>query len=146
MMNLLRSIRRAAAADPRKRQQHEPSLAIAVLMIELMRMDGHEHERELARLLSLLQQRLGLDDVNLRKLVERARQEASMALDIQQFTRAIVAEFDTEERIGMLADLWRLALADQHLDPREEQLLRRIGELLGLSHRQFIRAKLAAAS
>ncbi|RMG92438.1 MAG: TerB family tellurite resistance protein [Zetaproteobacteria bacterium] len=146
MMSLLRSIRRTLETSSQERQQHEPALAIAVLMIELMRMDGHEHDCELTRLRSLLQQRLGLDDMQVHKLIERARHEANMALDIQQFTRAIVAELNTEERIGMLADLWRLAWADQHLDPQEEQLLRRIGELLGLSHRQFIQAKLTADS
>jgi len=66
------------------------------------------------------------------------------ALDLHQFTSVVVKGFSTEERIGILVELWAVALADGFVDPYEEQLIRRMADLMGLHHSQFIAAKVAA--
>jgi uncharacterized tellurite resistance protein B-like protein len=43
-----------------------------------------------------------------------------------------------------LVALWQVALADGRLDRFEEYALRKLGDLLHLSHADFIQAKLAA--
>ena len=40
--------------------------------------------------------------------------------------------------------LWRIAYADEHVDRLEEHLVRKIANLLHVSHRDYIAAKLAA--
>ena len=40
--------------------------------------------------------------------------------------------------------MWAIAAADGDADSHEEQLIRRVSELLYVSHGDFIRAKLAA--
>ncbi len=63
---------------------------------------------------------------------------------MHQFTSRLVRGFSTDERVEILQRLWRVAMADGHVDPYEEQLLRRIADLLGIHHRQYIEARLAA--
>ena len=44
----------------------------------------------------------------------------------------------------LIEQIWRIILADDDVDKYEEHLVRRIAELLYVSHRDFIRAKLIA--
>ncbi|MGY0640578.1 MAG: tellurite resistance TerB family protein, partial [Paraglaciecola chathamensis] len=48
-------------------------------------------------------------------------------------------------RRGIIDGLWKIAYADDVLDPEEEHMIRRVADLLYVSHSQFIQSKLAAA-
>lgn len=130
------------ASTPRK--EHDIALAVAALMIEIMRMDGRLEKAEHEQVLQLLQQRFQLTDEDIHALVEHAGATAEQALDLHQFTSVVIRHYSTAERQDIIADLWRVAIADGHIDPYEEQLIRRTSELIGLPHRQFIEAKLQA--
>ena len=39
--------------------------------------------------------------------------------------------------------MWQVAYADDHLDPIEEAVIRKVAELLYVNHSEFIRAKLS---
>lgn len=41
--------------------------------------------------------------------------------------------------------MWLVAFADQHLDPVEEAIIRKVAELLYVNHSDFIRAKLTVS-
>ncbi len=41
----------------------------------------------------------------------------------------------------MLESIWRVALADGRIDKYEEQLIRRIADLLHLHHREYMQAR-----
>ncbi len=129
-------------AAPRKK--HTIVLAVAALMTEIMRMDGRLEKTEHEQILHLLQQRFQMDEAEIRALIERAQATAEQALDLHQFTSVIIQHYSTAERQDIIADLWSVAMADGHVDPYEEQLIRRTSELIGLGHRQFIAAKLEA--
>ena len=46
------------------------------------------------------------------------------------------------DKVLLVENLWRLALADDHLDKYEEQMIRKTADLLYVSHSDFIRTKL----
>ena len=46
------------------------------------------------------------------------------------------------QRVALIEAMWRIALADNRLDRYEEHLIRKVAELLYVSHRDFIGAKL----
>ena len=64
------------------------------------------------------------------------------AHDIYQFTSKIDATFSPERKVGLIEELWRAAYSDSVLHEYEEHLIRRVADLLHLSHSQFIAAKL----
>ena len=51
--------------------------------------------------------------------------------------------FSAPEKVDLFSCLWQVAYADGRIDKYEEHLLRRIADLLHISHRDFIRTKLA---
>lgn len=144
MIDRLRQMWKKAAKSPQGRRQHDVSLAVAALMVEIMRLDGKLAEAEHSEIVVALEQRFGLSESEIHELVEQAKQEADQALDMHQFTSVVVKGFSTDERVGILTELWRVAMADGHVDPYEEQLIRRIADLLGVHHRQLIQAKIVA--
>ncbi len=86
---------------------------------------------------------LGSDEVA--EIVELAHEESREATSLHQFTRLINDSHELEDKKRLMTALWQVAYADGRLDKYEEQLLRRIAELLHLRHPEFIQAKHAAA-
>jgi len=144
MIDKLKKMWKKAADSPVDDRQHEVSLAVAALMVEIMRMDGKLQESERNEIIQRLQQRFGLGDAEVDALLMQATEQVEQALDMHQFTTVVVKGFSTDERITILSELWAVALADGHVDPYEEQIIRRMADLMGLHHSQFIQAKLAA--
>lgn len=121
-------------------------LAVATLMVELMALDGRLDAAEQSAIISALKRHGRLDESEAARLIDQAQQHREHCSDIQRHTRQIIKQWSTEQRAAILADFWRIAFADGHADPYEEQLIRRIAELLGISHRQFIEGKISAGS
>lgn len=144
MIQKLKQMWKQAAASPEASKKHDVSLAVAALMVEIMRMDDKLEDAEHSAIMLALEQRFGLSEDEIHVLIEQAKQEVDQALDMHQFTSIVVKGFSTEQRIEILSQLWSVAWADGHIDPYEEQLLRRIADLLGLHHSQYIKAKIAA--
>lgn len=144
MIRKLQKLWRNAAETPLEKRQHEVSLAVTALMVEVMRMDGKLDEAERSEIVLAIKKRFGLSKAEVHELIEVASREADQALDLHQFTSTVVISFSTTQRQEILVELWGVAMADGTVDPYEEQLLRRMAELLGLHHREFIQAKVAA--
>ncbi len=133
-----------AVADDGKVQHHKLQLACAALLFELTAADQHSSPEELTLLRSMLGDTFQLDEQALEQLWELAQREAKSATSLYQFTSLINAGFDYPQKTALLEQLWKLAFADNRLDSHEEHLIRKIADLLYLSHGDFIRAKLAA--
>ena len=144
MIRKLQTLWKKAAETPKAKREHEVSLAVTALMVEVMHMDGKLDEAERSEIVLAVEKRFGLSQAEVHELIELAAIEVEQALDLHQFTSAIVKSFSTDERIKILTELWCVAMADGRVDPYEEQLLRRMAELMGLHHSQFIQAKIAA--
>ncbi|MDQ6970686.1 MAG: TerB family tellurite resistance protein [Mariprofundus sp.] len=144
MIQKLKQMWKKAAESPVDDRQHEVSLAVAALMVEIMRMDGQLQDTERNEIIRRLQQRFALDVAEVDALIKQATEKVEQALDMHQFTSVVVKGFSTDERLTILTELWAVALADGHVDPHEEQIIRRMADLMGLHHTQFIQAKIAA--
>lgn len=127
-----------AAADPLA-----PRLAVAQLLLELARADFARDDQELALIGEHLARAYGLDAAQLEELLRRAEQRVTQLVSLHESLAAINEALSPEEKRELLAMLWRVAYADGKLDKHEEALLRRLSEMLFLSHADFIREKLA---
>jgi len=72
-----------------------------------------------------------------------AREEADSAVDHYQFVSMIKEHVDYEQRCELVRMMWSLSLADGERHHLEEHRIRRLAELLHVSHSDFIRAKLS---
>ena len=127
--------------DADKRQ-----LATAALLIEVASADHSVDPGELDRIKSILQQKFGLDTEQLNLLTELARSEQDEATSLYQFTQLINEHCNPEDKFKLITAMWEVAFADDTIDKYEEHLIRRVSDLIYVSHSDFIRAKHAAQS
>ncbi len=122
---------------------HQTNLASAALMIEVMNSDHQIDEREFAAILDALQSSLDVTEEELHELAELAKDQAHQATSLYEFTRLINDNFDYEKKCELIQNMWKIAFSDDELDKYEEHLIRRVAELIYVSHSDFIRTKLA---
>ncbi len=117
-------------------------LATAALLFEVARADYHLDDSEVALLRELLQRRFYLADADLDELMRLAREEAESSVDHYRFVSLVKEHFDYGQRCELVRMMWALSLADGEQHHLEEHRIRRLAELLHVSHSDFIRAKL----
>ncbi len=129
----------SAAAAERRMQ-----VAAAVLLVEVARSDASFSDAERQAVLESVRRRFGLDAAQAQEVLALAEAESHDAHDIYQFTSTIDATFTLEQKLRLIEELWRAAYSDSKVHEYEEHLIRRVCDLLHLSHSQFIAAKLRA--
>ena len=117
--------------------------AAAALLMEVARTDGNVDERERMLLLRAIREHWKLDEEEMEDIVAELRERVEAATDLFEFTSPLRESWDPETRVRLIYDMWSVAAADGHVDVHEEQLIRRVADLLYVSHGDFIRAKLA---
>ena len=131
--------------DAPDNSQHR-KLVTAALMIEMARADGQVTEIELDQIKQMLEQRFDLQSDDQEALIALASDKADHATSLFEFTTELKALLDQPTRIEMVELLWSVAYADSKLDKYEEQLVRKVADLLYVSHADFIAAKLRVAA
>jgi uncharacterized tellurite resistance protein B-like protein len=111
-----------------------------------MKSDHELDDREAAEFIEILQKQLDISDEDLADLVTLAEAEAKQATSLYEFTSLINAGYDYENKLALIENMWRVAYADERLDKYEEHLIRKISDLIYVSHRDFIRTKHSARS
>ena len=122
----------------------QKQLAIAALLIEVAMADHVFDEREFNALQLLLKAKFSISDEQINELIDLAREESTAATSLHQFTRLIHENCSEQEKFELLVSMWELAFADEKLDKHEEYLIRKIADLIYVSHSEFIRAKFVA--
>lgn len=117
-------------------------LASAALMFELLKTDRHIDERETDMMRRVLEKTFELDRQQLDDIIQLAEDEATQAVSLYEFTSLVNEAYQYEDKVLLVENLWRLALADGHLDKYEEQMIRKTADLLYVSHSDFIKTKL----
>jgi uncharacterized tellurite resistance protein B-like protein len=142
MIKRLKGLFKVKSGD--KEDEQDIALAVATLMVEVMLMDGRLDSAEHDAIAGILQRRFDLAEEEIGDLIARATEAADKAHDLYQFTSRIIKAYPINQRSDIIRELWRVAMADGHVDAYEEQLIRRIAELIGVHHQHFIDAKIRA--
>jgi len=121
--------------------EHRLKLATAALMIEIMKQDGETKNEETEAVKQALQTKFELTKAEIDELFTLASEEARQSVDLYQFTSLIREHFSSEKKIKTIEYLWTVAYADNHLDAHEEHLIRRISDLLYVTHQDFMKTK-----
>lgn len=123
------------------RQRHSLVQATAALMIEIVRADHQEDPREMASVAAALTRAFSLEPAAVEALIADAVDRVDDAVSLFEFTSVLNEALDREGRVQLVADLWRVAFADGHVDHYEEHFVRRIADLMHVSHADFIRTR-----
>lgn len=123
-------------------KDHQINLAVAALLTEVAAIDDGISAEEKASISHLLHKRLNLPQAEIDALQQLSFEELQEATDYYQFTSLIKENFNAEQRIEIIEQLWLIALADGRIDHHEEHFIRKIAELLFVPHSAYIQAKL----
>jgi uncharacterized tellurite resistance protein B-like protein len=127
----------ADGADDPAAREHALRVATALLLIEVAKADYADDLAEDEVMLRSLKQFFAAAAL----LLDEARSTADRAVELQQFTRRLHEQLSVAEKQRVVEMLWQVALADSRLDKHEDHLVRRIAELLYVSHSDLIRIR-----
>ena len=83
-----------------------------------------------------------IDEIEIDELILDASQSVQESTSLYGYTRIVNDEFSYDEKLNLLKNLWKIAYADGNLDKYEEHLIRKISDLIHVSHRDYINIKL----
>jgi uncharacterized tellurite resistance protein B-like protein len=119
-------------------------MATAALLIETIRSDSAISAPERDAVLRAVRDKFELDAHEAEQLIALAEDEVRQAVDHYQFTSLINREFTQPQKIRMIELMWQVALADADINAHERHLVRKIADLLHVTHPDMIAAKLRA--
>ncbi|MCP8899020.1 TerB family tellurite resistance protein [Gilvimarinus xylanilyticus] len=119
----------------------EKHMAAAALLMEVAATDRVFDDAELTAFKDILAEVYGLSSEEVDELQTRAQQKQEDATSLFQFTQLINDHFSHEEKFVLVRSMWQVAYADGDLDKYEENLIRRVAELIYLSHTDFLVAR-----
>lgn len=126
------------------RKEHTLELATATLLAEVVRLDGEIEPAERDAVLRAVRSHFHLGEEEASTLLRLAEEEARGATDYYQFTSLIRERYSQEERQQIVELLWHVAYADETLSAHEHHVIRKIADLLYVSHSAYIGAKMRA--
>ena len=104
--------------------------------------DDNFTDEEQSEIVSIMQRTFDLEKEYADELVELAKSRLVQSISIYEFTGIINNNFSPEEKFELMKNLWRLIYTDRRLDRYEDQLVKKIGTMLHLEHKDVIAAKL----
>ncbi len=125
------------ATNPQERQE----LALASLLVEMARADFDEADEEQNRIIELLADHFELTSAEALNLLNRAQNALNDSVCLFDFTRALHESLDAEQKAQVIRLLWEVALADNTLNKYEDYLVRKVADLLYVSHSDVMRIK-----
>ena len=129
-------------SDVRKADEHRLQVATGALLVEMMRADLEVTEKERAVVVAALQGKFKLTPEETHELFVLAESEADESIDHYQFTSLIKNGYSREQKRKVVEYLWAVAYADANVDKGEEYMVRKIANLVGVSHEEYIEVKL----
>src|SRR4029077_19989109 len=116
---------------------HKPdavAIAACALLLEMAHADEVLDENERERILRAVREDLGVPAKDVDEVVRLAEEERRESVDLYQFTRLVGEKFTRAQRLRLVEVIWGVVYADGQLTAVENQLARRIAELLGFQH------------
>lgn len=114
----------------------------AALLVEIAFADKDFDETEKASLKQSLIETYAIDESVIEEIIRDAEDTVSESTSLYGYTSIVNTEFQYEDKLKLLRNLWKIAYADGYLDKYEEHLLRKISDLIHISHSDYINIKL----
>ena len=133
-------------SDVENQEEKEKNIinnACAALLIETALADKVFNTEEIDSMKKTLREVYEIDEKDLDELISESEKKVSESTSLYEYTRLINDLCDYQDKLRLINNLWAIAFADKHLDKYEEFLIRKISDLLYVSHSDFIQQKLS---
>jgi len=128
----------------KKDENHHKKLQIATaaLFVKMAKTDGDFSNEERERVIHTMQNAFNLDEDCVQELIELSEKKLEESTSVYEFTSIINDHFNRDEKLELLEDLWKIIYVDDKLDKYEDRLVKVIGGLINVDHKDIIQAKL----
>ena len=133
-------------SDAENQEEKEKNIinnACAALLVETALADKVFNIEEIDSMKRTLREVYEIDEKDLDELISESEKKVSESTSLYEYTRLINDLCDYQDKLKLINNLWTIAFADKHLDKYEEFLIRKISDLLYVSHSDFIQQKLS---
>ena len=117
-------------------------LATCVILLETARADQEFSPGEREHIILVLRDRFALSGQEAEELIELATAHRSESADLWHYTHEINESCTREEKIEILAEVWRIIYVDKTLNRHEDYLVHKLAKLLNLDHPEMIDVKM----
>lgn len=134
-------MQKLAQPDHAELSEEEIRMAAVALLVEVMMADHRIDEDEKRQLLNSTMSLLQLTREESEELIDQAIRKHKELVSLYDLTRVINLHFDQERKLELIAHMWRVAYSDRQWDKYEEHLIRKVADLLYISHKDFVHAR-----
>ena len=122
--------------------EHDIRVAVCALFVEIGRIDDEFTREELDSILKILKEKYGLSEEHADDLVDEATRELDESIDLWQFAKSINSNYSNTEKMEIVELMWRIVYVDGKMDDHEHYIMNKLKNLLRISHKDLIDAKL----
>ena len=133
-------------ADEEDSSQKKLQIATCALFYEMAKADEDFSDEEYEMIISIMKEKFALEDSEVNKLMSLTEERIKQSVSIYEFTTLLDQNFSKDEKLELMKNLWRLIYTDKKLDKYEDNLVKRIGDMLKLEHKEVIESKLIVKS
>ena len=116
--------------------------AIATLLIEAARVDNNTTEADITEAKKSLKLLANINSEQADELIRKASLPKNRPTSYLPLTRTINQNLDYDQKCILIGAMWTIAHSDSHIDPHEDHIIRKISDLIYVSHRDFINQKI----
>ena len=117
-------------------------VATCALLVEMARIDESFTPQEADTIVHILEAKYGLAQEHSKAIVAEAEKELEESVDLWQFARLINTHYSRGEKISIIETLWQVVFVDGKMDQYEDYLMHKMANLLRLTHKELMDAKL----
>lgn len=120
---------------------HQLKLASVSLLLEVVFADETLEDEEASLLPELLTNSFPLTLAEANELIAEAKKIQGDSTSLYEFTKEINEQCSVEQKQKLILSMWKMAYADGQLCQYEDQIIRRVSELLYLKHSELIQMR-----
>ena len=141
---LLRALRHALKPETTLPNLDSTALneAIATLLIEAARVDNNTTEADIAEAKKSLRLLANINSEQADELLRTVSLPKNRPTSYLPLTQTINQNLDYDQKCVLIGAMWTIAHSDKHIDPHEDHIIRKISDLIYVSHRDFINQKI----
>jgi uncharacterized tellurite resistance protein B-like protein len=96
---------------------------------------------EINQLKKVLLDKFKITELKIDELIESASKNQESSTSLYEFTRKINDDYDFSDKEKLITSMWEIAYADGNIDKYEEYVIRKVSDLIYISHEDFIKSK-----
>lgn len=142
--NRLENLLAADDAAESVEQSTAANFAATALLIEAAQSDSELSVDELTQIKNSLSSQFGIRISEVEQTLQGAHETLDAATCLYEITNIINRDWNLNQKIHLIEAMWKVVLSDDHLDPNENHLMRKIKGLLYIPQAEYINAKIRA--